>query len=159
MNTYCIVGGQKHPPHAGCTNVNAIPAIKQSSLDGVRVCGKRGTGLALKDAHRPINGNKCEKGYKACNQDWLNDDKMREYVVCVPEAANVADACPITAISFDSQPTSSSAQFTKATASTSSISHDFYFSKNEKGLPVDSIVLSAGGAPCKNDLEYNFGEN
>ena len=97
----------KRAPHQSddCKDVKAIPPIIQSSINGMRVCGKPAKGLNLANATRPeqdvLTGKYfCPTGFKACQESWLSSPVDVEKVICIQNGKDTEADCPITAFAF-----------------------------------------------------------
>ena len=76
----------------------------------MRYCGKRGA-ASLREMVRPVQNDdptstrkyKCPVEYKACNDEFLDegqDADAHDFVVCIPEDAEIEENCPIRDVTF-----------------------------------------------------------
>jgi len=156
LNIICDKKG-KHPKHAStdCYDVPGAPPRTLSSVNGIKVCGKRAQGMSLSQAVRPSRGSNghysCPTGYKACQESWLEDPAAVEFVFCVRQDLKPADVCPITSFAYtlSGMSAENAAKYFSAPTINSSRSDKFYFSKTVAQMPIDDIKLSAA-PPCWN---------
>lgn len=94
-----------------CFDVPAIPPIFQSSINWMRVCGKRATNLSLaNETRRPVADSSaharysCPASYVPRNPEWLLRVDFIDYVTCIKDGLDLEKECPITsfALSLDS---------------------------------------------------------
>lgn len=133
------------PQKSDCTDVPAIQPIVQNSVNGMRVCGKRSTGVAFVDAkRRPVKssngGYACPSGYKACNEEWLSSTTDREFVTCISSEKSLEGECPITsfALTLEGMDSETAALYSKAAQHEESTG-TLYYSKKVANHPIYDV--------------------
>ena len=153
---YTKPGGE----YSQCEGVDAIPPIQQHSVNGIKVCGKRATGLSLASAVRPTksanSGYACPTGYMACNESFLTDADLVEFAMCIPDTQTSQENCPITSFAFtlEGMDEATAAKYEEVTAFGTSSTKEFYFSKSVAAMPIDSVKVGPT-EPCWNTAQLS----
>ena len=135
----------------GCKNLQAIPPIVQTKLNGVRVCGRTGK-YSFATAQRNIDNSTmglCPKGMRHCGSTVLPEAKN---TICITEEEFIAgDKCPIVEILFilpNQIPLYKKAGWVVISAGDVVLA----YSKEPNSLPVTTTKLSLE-QPCLNPYE------
>ena len=162
----CIKSG-KNPKHksSDCIDVAAIPPVVQNIINGVKICGRRASGMAFAAAVRPTATDasgtySCPSGYKPCQESWLADANAVEAALCIPADKDTNESCPITAFAFSLANISpeEAALYQRAATLDPSSTTNFFFSKVVKQLPIDELKISAS-VPCWNQKTQSRSPN
>ena len=137
-----------------CKTTRALSPIIQNKINQVIYCGKRGE-LSLSEMVRPVltdDTYACPAGTKPCNEDFFDNDGI-DYVVCIPDDADINETCPITSIALDlDQVDDRSLYEPKGGSGDESIG--FYASRKVMQHGIEQVHVTPR-RPCLDSREYN----